>query len=110
MLGGCGVAGFDGLPDPLAAVLRRSIVVLLYFSCPALEFPIFDRPFEPGGVMSVAQVEHPGFVVHAVGELQEHFEILGAKVQLGPGAAEVEALIERKLAFGVLPHMAESLA
>src|SRR4030095_9498659 len=51
----------------------------------------------------------PGRVVHSVRQLDEHPEVLGAKIELSVQAPEVEALVLPQLTRGVLAHVAAML-
>src|SRR4030095_10342023 len=51
----------------------------------------------------------PGRVVHSVRQLDEHPEVLGAKIELSVQAPEVEALVLPQLPRGVLGHVAAML-
>src|SRR5690606_11400728 len=69
------------------------------------EVVVLDGFSKPSGVVAAMQVEEPGVVVDAVGELQEQDQVLRAQVQRVVGPAEVEAPVFGQLAFGVLARV-----
>jgi DNA invertase Pin-like site-specific DNA recombinase len=67
---------------------------------------IFNQILKPLGVITTAQMVKPSRVIHAFCHLQKCLQILCAQVQLRLGAAEIEALVGRQFALGILAQMA----
>jgi len=55
-------------------------------------------------------VENPGFIVQALGQLQECLEILSAKFQLRFWSAKTKALPGRQLSLRIWPDMTQAFA
>src|SRR5207302_10271152 len=87
------IPAMDGLSDPLPAALRRGSLITLDLRRLPREFFVLDDGLEPQGKIAPPQVEHPGFVVHSCGELQEGSQVLSTQVQLRLGTAKEEALL-----------------
>src|SRR5579884_3292955 len=103
------VAVLDGVADGRAALRGREVGVLLDGGGLVGQALVFDTGAEPAGVVAAPQVVQPRGVVHALGELQEDDQVLGAQVQLPLGAAEVEALLCQQLSLRILAPVAAAL-
>ena len=108
-LRGRGVPILDELLDPLPGVPGVAAGSLDFRDLVG-ESLVPDGVTHPARVVARAEVVQPRLVVDALGELEEHLQVLRAQVQLSRGAAEVEALVGPQLACRVLADVALALA
>src|SRR5215467_11084678 len=108
-LRGGNITFLDCIPDLLPAFRRGDFRISLERFGFRREIGVFDHSTEPLGVVASMHMEQPRLIIHAVGKLQKHSQVLCAEIQFSVQSLEVETLFRTQCAFGVLPTVTTAL-